>query len=469
MSEYYLGIDIGASSGRHILASLENGKMEIEEIYRFPNGMTDIGGEKCWDVDALFEEILTGLKKCKKIGKIPKSIGIDTWGVDFVLLDGNDKRLGNAVAYRDLRSSGMDNELSNIISRDELYSRTGIQKQIFNTIYQLEALKVKNPELLDRAESMLMIPDYFNFLLTGEKKQEYTNATTGQLVSPDTKDWDYELIEKCGFPTAIFKSIIKPGTFVGTLKKEIVNKVGFDTKVIAPATHDTGSAVISVPSNDENVLYISSGTWSLMGTETMKAVTSKKACEYNLTNEGGFDYRFRLLKNIMGLWMIQSVKKEIGNNLSFGEICEGAKKASCDSVVDCNDDRFLAPGNMTDEVKAYCQETGQKEPCGIFEVARVIYRSLAKCYAKTIKEIESVTGVKYCSVNVVGGGANAEYLNELTAGETGLKVYYGPTEATAIGNVTVQMIADGKIASLKEARQIIFNSFDVKLKEAAHE
>lgn len=469
MSEYYLGIDIGASSGRHILASLVNGKMEIEEIYRFPNGMTDIDGEKCWDVDALFEEILTGLEKCKKIGKIPQSIGIDTWGVDFVLLDSKDNKLGNAVAYRDLRTSGMDNELSKIISKEELYSRTGIQKQIFNTIYQLEALKVKNPELLNHAESFLMIPDYFNFLLTGEKRQEYTNATTGQLVNPDTKDWDYELIERCGFPSKIFKDIVKPGTFIGTLKKEIAKRVGFEAKVIAPATHDTGSAVISVPSNDENVLYISSGTWSLMGTESLKAVTSKKACDFNLTNEGGFDYRFRLLKNIMGLWMIQSVKKEIGNDLSFGEICEGAKKAYCDSIVDCNDDRFLAPANMTEEVKRYCLETGQKEPCGIYEVARVIYKSLARCYAKTIKEIESVTGVKYSSVNVVGGGANAEYLNELTAKETGLNVYYGPTEATAIGNVTVQMIADGKIASLKEARQIIFNSFDVKLKEAAHE
>lgn len=465
MSDYYLGIDIGASSGRHILASLKDGKIEIEEVCRFQNGMTEKNGEKIWDVDYLFNEILEGLKKCKEIGKIPKSVGIDTWGVDFVLLDDNDNRLGNAVAYRDQRTSGCDDELSKVILQKELYRRTGIQKQIFNTIYQLEALKLKKPELLDKADSMLMIPDYFNFLLTGVKKQEYTNATTGQLVNPDTKDWDYELIEKCGFPKRIFKEIVTPGTYIGNFKKEIASIVGFDAKVVVPATHDTGSAVISVPSNDENVLYISSGTWSLMGTECSFANTSTKAFECNFTNEGGYDYRFRFLKNIMGLWMIQSVKKEIGDDLSFAKICEGAKMAACDSIVDCNDERFLSPVNMTAEIIKYCMETNQKVPNGIFETARVIYRSLAKCYAGTVKEIEEITGRKFESVNVVGGGSNADYLNELTSIETGLKVYYGPTEATAIGNVVVQMIYDKKISSLKEARNIIFDSFQVKLTE----
>lgn len=462
MSQYFLGVDIGASSGRHILGHLENGKLVLEEIYRFPNGMVDKDGEKTWDVDALFNEIIYGMKKCREIGKIPVSMGIDTWGVDFVLLDKNDKRIGNAVAYRDLRTNGMDEEVYKVIPEDELYARTGIQKAIFNTIYQLEALKVKHPNYLDKAESLLMMPDYFHFLLTGVKAQEYTNATTGQLVNPVTKDWDYELIDMLELPNEIFKTIKKPGTVLGNLLPEIAARVGFNTKVVLPATHDTGSAVMSVPSNSDNTLYISSGTWSLMGTEIKKADCSPKSKELNFTNEGGFDYRFRYLKNIMGLWMIQSVRSEIAPSLSFGDICDGASECDIDSIVDANDGRFLAPENMTKEVQKACEESGQQIPDGIYEVARVIYRSLAKCYAKTVKEIEEATGLTYDAIHVVGGGSNAVYLNELTAKETGLTVYAGPTEATAIGNLCAQMISQGAMKNLQEARKIVFASFEVK-------
>lgn len=462
MSDYYLAIDIGASSGRHILAHMESGKMILEEIHRFPNGNVDKAGEKTWDVDDLYESIIEGIKKCKELGKVPASIGIDTWGVDFVLLDKDNKRIGNAVAYRDSRTEGMDEEVYKLISEDDLYGRTGIQKQLFNTIYQLMALKVKKPEYLAAAESMLMIPDYFNFLLTGVKKQEYTNATTGQLVNPETKDWDWELIDKLGYPRRIFCEMINPGTVLGHLSQEVADKVGFDALVVAPATHDTGSAVMAVPTNEEDTIYISSGTWSLMGTEIKKADCSPEAKLHNFTNEGGYNYRFRYLKNIMGLWMIQSVKKEIGGELSFGEICDGAAKCNIDSVVPANDSRFLAPINMTEEVRKACEESGQQVPEGIYEVARVIYRSLAVCYGETIKEIEEMTGKKYTCIHVVGGGANAAYLNELTAQETGRTVYAGPTEATAIGNLACQMITAGELASLSAARECIFDSFEVK-------
>ena len=462
MRQYYLAIDIGASSGRHILAHMENGKMILEEIYRFPNGMIEKNGHKCWDTEALFDAILEGMKKCKEVGKVPVSMGIDTWAVDYVLLDKENKMIGDAIGYRDGRTMGMDEKVYAIIPEEKLYERTGIQKQIFNTIYQLMAVKEQDPKMLGQAETMLMIPEYFNFLLTGKKAAEYTNATTTQLVSPETKDWDYELIEMLGYPRQIFQKIEKPGTVLGNLTEEVKKEVGFDCKVILPATHDTGSAVMAVPTNDENTIYISSGTWSLMGTELKKADCSKESRLHNFTNEGGYDYRFRYLKNIMGLWMIQSVRGEIAPELGYGEICEAASKTDITSLVDCNDDRFLAPENMTAEVQAACRESGQKVPVGIAEVASVIYNSLAKCYEETIEEIEEMSGIVYGSIHVVGGGANAAYLNELTAKTTGKTVYAGPTEATAIGNLTAQMIAAGELSDLQAARKCIFDSFEVK-------
>ena len=462
MQQYYLAIDIGASSGRHILAHMENGKMILEEIYRFPNGMIEKNGHKCWDTEALFDAIIEGMKKCKEVGKVPVSMGIDTWAVDYVLLDKENKRIGDAIGYRDGRTMGMDEKVYAIIPEEKLYERTGIQKQIFNTIYQLMAVKEQNPKMLGQAETMLMIPEYFNYLLTGKKAAEYTNATTTQLVSPETKDWDYELIEMLGYPKQIFQKIEKPGTVLGNLTEEVKKEVGFDCKVILPATHDTGSAVMAVPTNDENTIYISSGTWSLMGTELKKADCSKESRLHNFTNEGGYDYRFRYLKNIMGLWMIQSVRGEIAPELGYGEICEAASKTDITSLVNCNDDRFLAPENMTEEVQAACRESGQKVPVGIAEVASVIYNSLAKCYKETIEEIEEMSGITYGSIHVVGGGANAAYLNELTAKTTGKTVYAGPTEATAIGNLTAQMIAAGELSDLQAARKCIFDSFEVK-------
>lgn len=466
MDKYYLAIDIGASSGRHILSHMENGKIVLEEVYRFPNGMEEHEGRKVWNVDGLFEEIKTGMKKCGELGKIPVSVGIDTWAVDFVLLDQNDERIGDAVAYRDERTKNMDEKVYELIAEKELYGRTGIQKQIFNTIYQLMALKTKEPEALRTASKLLMIPDYFHFLLTGRAVTEYTNATTTQLINAQSKEWDEELIQKLGYPVSIFQQIRTPGTVLGSLKEDIAKEIGYTCEVVLPATHDTGSAVAAVPvaeDEEENVLYISSGTWSLMGTELREADCSEESRQHNLTNEGGYQYRFRYLKNIMGLWMIQSVKKEIGGGLGFGEICEAASKCGIASIVDCNDDRFLAPADMTAEVQAACRESGQREPEGIAEVAAVIYNSLAKCYADAKKEIETMTGKSYGSIHIIGGGANADYLNRLTAKATGKKVLAGPVEATAIGNLAVQMIADGVLGSLQDARKCIRESFPIKV------
>ena len=461
MDRYYLAVDIGASSGRHMLASMKDGKMHLEEVYRFPNGMDDKNGTLCWDVDRLFTEIKNGLKKCKEIGKIPVSMAIDTWGVDYVLLDKDDRILGDTVGYRDSRTEGMDEKVYEVIPQDELYARTGIQKQIFNTVYQLMAVKESHPEYLEQAENILMIPDYFHFLLTGVKKNEYTNATTGQLVSPKTNDWDYELIEMLGYDPKMFRPVSMPGTVVGDFTEEVQKEVGFNCTVVLPATHDTGSAVLAVPTNDDDAVYISSGTWSLMGIERKEADCSMESMKANFTNEGGYDHRFRYLKNIMGLWMIQSVKKEFTEDLSFAQICEMASKETIPSIVDCNDDCFLAPKSMIKAVRDFCSRTGQQVPETVGEISSVIYNSLAKCYGDTVQEIEEITGKKYSTIYVVGGGSNAGYLNELTAKYTGKKVSAGPSEATAIGNVIVQMLHDGIFKDLPEARTCVRESFDI--------
>lgn len=462
MKQYYLAVDIGASGGRHILASLEDGRMALEEVYRFPNGMVKKDGELCWDTGQLFTHIMAGMKQCKEIGKVPVSMGIDTWGVDFVLLNEEDHIIGNTVGYRDSRTRGMDRLVYERIGPDELYARTGIQKQLFNTIYQLMAVKTAHPEYLDQARSLLMIPDYFHFLLTGHKHQEYTNATTSQLVSPVTKTWDDELIKSLGYPSALFGELSLPGTVAGTLTAAVADKVGFDCQVVLPPTHDTASAVLAVPSDEEHTLYISSGTWSLMGTELPAANCSEAGQAANFTNEGGYEYRFRYLRNIMGLWMIQSAKKELGDIYSFAELCGMASAAQIPSIVDCNDNCFLAPENMIETVREYCRNSKQEVPETPGEIAAVIYNSLAVCYARTVEEIRQLTGFDYRTIHIVGGGSNAGYLNELTAKATGCTVYAGPGEATAIGNLAAQMIRAGELKSLSDARACIFHSFAVK-------
>lgn len=458
---YYLAIDIGASSGRHIIGSYENGKLVIEEMYRFPNGMKkNENGTLIWDSDALFGYVKAGIAECVKRGKTPSYIGIDTWGVDFALVDKDGNKIGDSVGYRDSRTEGMDEEVYKLIPESELYARTGIQKEMFNTVYQLMAVKKQNPEYLEKAESLLMTPEYLNFLLTGVKCSEYTISSTGQLLDAAACDWDYDLIRKLGYPEKIFGKICFPGHIVGELKEEVAAETGcYGAKVILPPTHDTGSAVVSVPTNSEDVIYISSGTWSLVGIERTSPDTSETSRVHNFTNEGGFNKRYRYLKNITGLWMVQSLKKELDGDYTFDMLCDMAKEYSHTKLrIDLNDNRFMAPENMTAEVKAAvnCPDLS------VGEMFAVVYHSLAECYKTAVEEIEKLVGRKMRAIHIVGGGSRDDFLCKLTAEKCGKPVYAGPKEATAIGNIASQMISTGVFSDIREARNVIYNSFNVK-------
>ncbi len=459
---YYLAVDIGASSGRHILAHLEDGKIVLEEVHRFKNGFVEKNGHFCWDTEMLFGGIVEGMKKCAALGKVPRSMGIDTWGVDFVLLDDEGKMLGDAVAYRDSRTEGMDAAVYECVPETELYARTGIQKAMYNTVYQLMSIKKTNPEQLEKAAQLLMTPAYYHYLLTGVGMNEYTLATTTNLVNAETKEWDGELLDKLGFPRRIFGKIGQPGETVGKLTDAIAAEVGYTCDVVLPATHDTGSAVAAVPANDDDFLYISSGTWSLLGVERMQPDCSAASQAKNFTNEGGVEYRFRYLKNIMGLWILQSIKRELNDEYGFAELSNMARGAEIASIVDVDDMRFLAPKSMINTVKEVCAESGQQVPETVGEVCKVVYLSLSQCYGKAVREMEQVNGRTYSRLHIVGGGCQDNYLNELTAKATGKAVYAGPIEATALGNLLVQMLAAGEFATLAEGREAIARSFDVK-------
>jgi len=455
-------VDIGASSGRLILGYLENGFLKLEEIHRFENKIVKMGDSYCWEVDKLFMEIKNGLKKCKELGIKPDSIGIDTWAVDFVLLDEQDKLLTEAVSYRDPRTDGMMEQVFEKIMKERLYLETGIQFQKFNTIYQLYAIKLKTPEILDKAKSFLMIPDYFNYLLTGKKANEYTNATSTQLVNAFTKKWDHDLLDGLGINKEMFQEIKSPKTVLGTLKEELASELGFDLQVILPATHDTGSAVIAVPEENETI-YISSGTWSLIGVENYFPICVTKALDYNFTNEGGIDYQYRFLKNIMGLWMIQEVKRNYNDEYSFAKLVDLAGEAKeFMAVVNVNDDRFLKPDNMVMEIMNYCVETGQPIPSTPGEVAKCVYDSLAVSYQEAVEEIEEIFEKRFEKINVIGGGCKNEMLNQLVSDVTKKEVSAGPVEATAIGNIAAQLMALDEIKDIKEARSIVKRSFEVK-------
>ena len=344
--ETYLAVDIGASSGRHILGWVEEGRLCLEEIYRFENTLVRKNGRLCWDMERLAGEVLRGLERCRELGKIPSTMGIDTWAVDYVLLDAGGQPLGDTVAYRDSRTQGMDKLVEQRVPFQELYRRTGIQKQDFNTIYQLMAVKTQEPGLLEKAQRLLMVPEYLTYRLTGKMENEYTNATTTGLVNARTKTWDGELLDTLGYPRRLFGEPRLPGYSVGGFTPEVRARVGFDCQVLFPATHDTGSAFMAVPAK-ENGVYLSSGTWSLLGTELPEPITTPESLARNFTNEGGYRYRFRYLKNIMGLWMLQSIRREAGEGVTFNALEQAAREAaSFPSQVDVGHSRFLAPENM---------------------------------------------------------------------------------------------------------------------------
>ena len=449
----YLAIDIGASSGRHILASLENGLLQTEEIYRFPNGAREKDGRLVWDVDALFSEILAGLKKAGDIRKKPDYIGIDTWAVDYALLDKDGERLGEVYSYRDRRGAEREKAAHAVLPFSELYARTGIQYQPFNTLYQL--FDDKCTGRLDSAHSFLMLPDYLHYLLTGVKKQEYTNATSTGMINAVTHTWDEKILEAFGYNKSLYKALSEPGETVGTLKKEIRDYVGYDATVILPATHDTASAVLAAPI--ENCApYISSGTWSLLGIEQERAHTDAASQGYNYSNEGSLHHTFRYQKNIMGLWMIQQVRHELGDKYSFAELAELAAANPTSALVNVNDEKFLSPKSM---LHAIHDETGEMS---LGETAYCVFNSLAECYRSAITELEELTGTRYDTLHIIGGGSQNALLNELTARKTGKRLILGPTECTAIGNIVMQMIGTGEIQDLAQARQIIKETFHTK-------
>ena len=461
-----LAIDLGASSGRGIVGSFDGEKITLRENHRFSNDPVFVNGRFTWDILRIFFEIKNSITKTVIDGDDVSSMGIDTWGVDYGLLDRNGRLMANPTHYRDTRTVGISDYVSRFVSAEEIYKVTGIQAIDFNTLNQLAAEGRDDPDMLARAEQMLFIPDLLNYFLTGKRATEYTIASTGMLLDAAKRDFAFELTDKLGIRRSLFAPIVQPGTDLGELLPQISGEVGKNRiHVRTVASHDTASAVIAVPAQGEDFIYISSGTWSLMGIERKEADCSLRSMQANFTNEGGYDHRFRYLKNIMGLWMIQSVKKEFTEDLSFAEICERASKETITSLVDCNDDCFLAPKSMIEAVKKFCRDSKQQVPETVGEIAAVIYNSLAKCYGDTIEEIEALTGKKYTTIYVVGGGANAGYLNELTAKYTGKKVSAGPSEATAIGNIVVQMLHDGVFKDLPEARTCVGKSFDVKIYE----
>lgn len=458
--KYYLSIDIGASSGRHILSSVQNGKLVLEEVYRFENGMTQKDGHLVWEYEKLFSNIIAGLKECKKLGKIPVSVGIDTWGVDYALIDADGKVIGDVYAYRDGRTEDPIKKVHEIIPFETLYKRTGSQFQIYNTIYQLYTDKLSGK--LDKAERFLMMPDFFNYLLTGVMKNEFTNASTTGLMSAKTRDWDMETVKELGLPEKLFKELSDPATLVGNLKPEIAKEIGYDLKVVLPATHDTASAVMAVPEIGQP-LYISSGTWSLLGIESPVAISTEEALKENFTNEGGYERSTRFLKNIMGLWMIQCVRREYNKKYSWGDFVTLSKEVKdFDSIVDVNDNSFLAPASMIEAIKDYCRKTGQKVPETPGEIALCVYDSLAVCYKRAVETVERVTGYKFDTIHIVGGGCQNAYLNELTAKRTGRRVVAGPVEATAIGNALSQLLYDGAVKNINEAKELVKVSFDTE-------
>ncbi|MRH43763.1 rhamnulokinase [Aquibacillus halophilus] len=462
MNKCSLAVDIGASSGRLIAGYLEGNQLKLEEVYRFENKLIKHNNHYCWDIKSLFQEIKDGIHQCLEKGLQPESIGIDTWAVDFVLLDEFDQLLTDAIAYRDSRTDGMMEEVFEIISKERLYLETGIQFQKFNTIYQLYSIKKSNPEILNKTKSFLMIPDYFNFLLTGKKANEYTNATSTQLVNAFTKKWDKDLLDQLGINKEMFQEIKPPKTELGTLREELVAEFGFDMKVLLPATHDTGSAVVSVPEEDDTI-YISSGTWSLIGVENSFPICITKALDYNFTNEGGLDYRYRFLKNIMGLWMIQEVKRNYDDQYSFAELVDLANQSTGFwSKVNVDHDRFLLPDNMIEEIQKYCEETEQQIPTTPGEVAKCVFDSLAVSYQTAINQIEEIYEKEFKKINVIGGGCQNEMLNQLIADTTNKEVLAGPVEATAIGNIVSQLMTLGELTDISEARKMIKHSFEIK-------
>ncbi|MBQ2265827.1 MAG: rhamnulokinase [Clostridia bacterium] len=452
---FYLAIDIGASSGRHILGELKDGRLETTEVYRFENGFKEQDGTLIWDIEKLTSDVVNGIAECKKLGKIPETVAIDTWGVDYVLFDKDGKEILPCVSYRDSRTATAVDEVFAVIPKEELYAKTGIQIQPYNTIFQLWCDKKSGK--LQNASRLLMMPEYLSYRLTGVMKNEYTNASTTGLVNAEDKTIDKDVCARLGINAEVFGELNLPSTYIGTFTEEIKEKVGFDAKVIFCPSHDTASAVAACPV-DENSVFISSGTWSLVGTENLYPVTTPAAMEANFSNEGGINYRFRFLKNIMGMWLFQNIRKNLDKKFTYDEMMQMAMESSYDKLIDPTDDCFLAPENMVEAIRNYLGEP--ELPIG--DVLKSVYISLATSYKNTVEEIERVAGKKVNRVAIVGGGSKDAYLNKLTKEYTGRRVTVGPTEGTAIGNLIAQLMYTNNDIDLSMAREIVINTFDIQ-------
>lgn len=467
---YNLAFDFGASSGRLILSKLEDGKIELKEIHRFPNEPVRLGKRFCWDFLRLYEELKTGLKKAAALNLPISSIGIDTWGVDYGLLDKDGNLIGMPLNYRDDRTEGYIEKADKLVGLPYIYEKTGIQFMNFNTIFQLMSDKDIRPEIVEKAECMLFMPDLFNYYLTGVKCNEYSEASTGQMLNAKERTWDIELLEKLGINTKLLCNLVKPGTVIGKLTEEIKAETGLgDIPVVAVGSHDTASAVAGAPLEDENSAYLCTGTWCLLGMETKEPIINEMSEKYNYTNEGGVEGTIRFLKNINGLWIIQQLRKswnqKHNTELGFPEIIAETRKAIAAGKkfkVDPNDSSFMAPLNMADAMVEYCQKTGQGTPEGIGEIALAAYTGLTEEYQANIEKLEIITGKTISNINMVGGGIQDQLLCELTAKQTGKKVLTGPIESSVLGNVLMQLKATGNINSLEEGRKIVKASFEQK-------
>ncbi|HEV7403241.1 MAG TPA: rhamnulokinase family protein [Chthoniobacteraceae bacterium] len=459
----FLGIDLGGESGR-VMAGLWNGeRMRLEEVHRFPNGALALGDSLRWDLLRLWSEIESGLTiAAQRFGDSIVSVGADTWGVDFVLLSKSGELLGQPRHYRDPRNLIAVESMLQRVSREEIWAASGIQFMPINTLPQLVAMREHNPELLDAADCFLMIPDFLHWCLCGAKAVELTNATTTQFFHPTQRRWSHELLAKLGLPTAMLPEVVQPGTDLGAVTTAVANRTGLrGVRTIAPATHDTGSAVVAVPTQrtgQANWAYLSSGTWSLLGLELPQPIVSPRALELNVTNEGGVDGTYRLLKNIMGLWLVQQCRRAFekrGGTADYAELVRLAEAAPAfRSLVDPDDPRFLSPADMPAAIADACRETGQPVPESEGQFVRCALESLALKYAKVLGWLEELSGRRVEVIHVVGGGGRNALLNQFTANATGRTVLTGPVEATVIGNLLVQARAAGEIGSLAEIRRI---------------
>ena len=438
MKKYALAIDIGASSGRHILGHYdETGKIAMEEVYRFPNNMIRKNGHYCWDIEALTGHVVAGMKACAELGKIPAVVGIDTWGVDYLLLDKDGGIVGDAIHYRDNRTDGVAEEFENTMSLADLYARTGTARQPFNTLYQLIAEFREHPEHKN-ADKLLFIPCYLAWKLCGKAVNEYTIASTSMMLNAATRDWDADVLAAAGIPANILGGKpAMPGQILGGLLPEVAAEVGYDCQVMLTACHDTGSAFYCVPAPDENTAYLSSGTWSLLGAMLDSPVCTVEALQTGYTNEGGVN-GIRFLKNIMGMWLLQRIRADWDNRLSHGEIAALAEQgAGYEPVFDVQDGRFLNPESMVKEILAALADQGSPAPANDAELLYCVHHSLALSYANAIRALEGIAGRRFTSLLIIGGGSQNKLLNRLTEEAAHVRVIKGPVEGTALGNLRV--------------------------------